>query len=462
MTADALALPACLAIVLAPLAALVLTATVAVLDLRASERATNRIVQAAIGAGLAGAIGMATLLAAEGRRSRTVDLGEWIAVPDLHFRFGIKFLFDGLSLGFLLLSLVLCAVVGAFSRVYLHREPGYRRFYLLFALFVLGMSVSSIAGTIELSFAGWELAGLSSALLVGYFQDRAAPVRNALRVWTVYRFADAAFLAAAVALHHVAAEGDFARMTGDAAWPAGVATISPGQALMVGLLLVIAAAGQSALVPFSGWLPRAMEGPTPSSAIFYGALSVHLGAFLLLRVEPVIERSPPVAALCVALGGITAAWAALAARVQSDVKSALAFASLTQVGIIVAEIGLGLRWIALLHIVGHASLRTLQLLRAPSILHDHHRLESAVGGDLAHGRPGVGWLRSRAPRVADLLYRMGYERSLFDALLDRVVVTPFERVTRACQSAEDRWTRWLAGDAPAERRDSTRPEATRP
>src|SRR5262249_33172175 len=159
----------------------------------------------------------------------------------------------------------------------------------LYALFVLGMVVSSLAGNIETLFAGWELVGLSSALLVAFFQERPAPARNGLWVWVVYRVADAAFLLAAVVMMHLAGRGDFDMLTGirdNLSWPEGTAVVSSGTALIVGLLLLVAAAGKSALVPFSGWLPRAMEGPTPSSAVFYGALSVHLGAFLLLRVGP--------------------------------------------------------------------------------------------------------------------------------------------------------------------------------
>ena len=117
---------------------------------------------------------------------------------------------------------------------------------------------------------------------------------------------------------------------------------------------LVAAAGKSALVPFSGWLPRAMEGPTPSSAIFYGALSVHLGAFLLLRVSPILEQSLLLSGAVVVIGLASAVFGAVVARVQTDIKSALAFASLTQVGIIVAEIGFGFRYIALIHIIGHA------------------------------------------------------------------------------------------------------------
>src|SRR5690606_17662559 len=171
-----------------------------------------------------------------------------------------------------------------FANIYLLREPGRQRFFLLYALFLLGMIVSSLAGTIETLFFGWELVGLSSALLVAFFQDRPAPARNGLWVWTVYRVADAAFLVAAMTMHHLTGGGDFDKLIGADNWPEGQAALTPNQALFIGSLLLIAAAGKSGLIPFTGWLPRAMEGPTPSSAIFYGALSVHLGAFLLLRV----------------------------------------------------------------------------------------------------------------------------------------------------------------------------------
>jgi NAD(P)H-quinone oxidoreductase subunit 5 len=438
----------CWAIVLTPLAALVAMAAIVVFDAPVDERATNRLTQASILVGLVAGVAMLALMLASGRRGVAVELGRWVALPEVHFQFAFKFLFDRLSIPFLLLSLVLSGVVGAFARVYLHREPGYRRFYLLFALFVLGMSISSIAGTIETLFAGWELVGLSSALLVGFFQERPGPVQNGLRVWGVYRFADGAFLIAAVALHHVAAEGDFVRMTGASVWPEGSAEVSAAEALVVGTLLLVAAAGKSALLPFSGWLPRAMEGPTPSSAIFYGALSVHLGAFLLLRVAALVDRSPLLGALLVTLGLATALWATVASRAQTDVKSVLAFASLTQVGLIVAEIGLGLEYVALVHILGNACLRTLQFLRAPSLLHDLHQVEKAVG---AH--PPAGGEARPAGRRASFLYRLGYERSLFDLVLARLVLTPFQRLTAVLEGLERRWIGWLGGSVPSDPHD---------
>src|SRR5262249_15440006 len=187
-------------------------------------------------------------------------------------------------------------------------------------------------------------------------------------------------------------------------WPEGRAALSGGAALLVGLLLVVAAAGKSALVPFSGWLPRAMEGPTPSSAVFYGALSVHLGAYLLLRVSPILEMSVALSAAVVALGLATALYAYVAGSVQTDIKCALSFASLAQVGLIVAEIGLGLRYVALVHLLGNACLRTLQFVRAPTLLHDYHLLENAIGDHLPSvGAPlglGPGFLHTWVYRFA--------------------------------------------------------------
>jgi NAD(P)H-quinone oxidoreductase subunit 5 len=355
----------------------------------------------------------------------------------------LKFVFDRLSVPFVILTFLLVGVIGAFANVYLHREPGFNRFFVFYAVFLLGMVVASLAGTIETLFAGWELVGLSSALLVAFFQERQSPVRNGIRVWTVYRVADAAFLIAAVALHHLTGAGDFAGLMGTGPWPEGEASLTAGQALFVGSLLLIAAAGKSALVPFSGWLPRAMEGPTPSSAVFYGALSVHLGAFLLLRVSPILELSVWLCAAVVALGIVTAVFAAVAARVQTDIKSALAFASLTQVGIIVAEIGFGLRYIALIHIIGHACLRTLQLLRAPTLLHDYHSLENAIGGHLPH-RLGF-WDRLLPAGCRTWIYRFALERGYLDAVLTDYVVEPFVRLFRLCDALERKWTDLLSG-----------------
>jgi NADH:ubiquinone oxidoreductase subunit 5 (subunit L)/multisubunit Na+/H+ antiporter MnhA subunit len=407
------------------------------------EKPMARCTQFAVVCGLLASLAILALMLAFDTRHVPIEIGNWVVIPEEHFHFQLKFVFDRLSVPFTILSFVLCGTVGAFTSRYLHREPGYGRFFLSYSVFLLGMILSSLAGTIETLFLGWELVGLSSALLVAFFHERLNPVRNGQRVWVVYRIADAAFLIAALTLHHLTGAGDFEGLMGTGAWPEGRAALSESHALFVGLLLLVAAAGKSALVPFSGWLPRAMEGPTPSSAVFYGSLSVHLGAFLLLRVSPILEASLVLSVTVVVIGLVSAMLGALAARVQADIKSALAFASLTQVGIIVAEIGCGLRYLALIHIIGHACLRTLQLLRAPSLLHDYHTLENAIGAHLTH-TPSV-WERIVPQHGRIWLYRFSFERGYLDAVLNEYVVRPFVLVFRWCDRIERRWTNLLSG-----------------
>jgi NAD(P)H-quinone oxidoreductase subunit 5 len=403
----------------------------------------------------------------QGTRHVPIELGHWVAIE--HFHFSVKLVFDRLSVPFVILTFLLCGTVSAFAAKYMHREPGFSRFFVLLAMFVLGMVVASLAGTIETLFAGWELVGMSSALLVAFFHERPAPPRNGLRVWSVYRISDAALLVAAVVLHHLTGEGDFDKLMGltgsERSWPFCVASLPEQQALIVGLLLLVAAAGKSALIPFSGWLPRAMEGPTPSSAVFYGALSVHLGAYLLLRISPILELSPWLWGAVMILGLATALFAALAARVQTDIKSALSFASLTQVGIIVAEVGLAsswqplhvLRYVALAHLIGHACLRTLQFLRAPTLLHDYHTLENAIGGHLPSSAGAEQrWLPEGLRHWA---YRFAFERGYLDTLLVDYIARPFLQVFQWCDALERRWTDFLSRGQSRES-DRVSPSAT--
>ena len=204
-------------------------ALVAVLGLAAlvgwtlTERAVARSVYVATTGGLLAALWVFGHMLATGSRHVELALGEWVHIghpgADPHYHFAVKLVFDRLSVPLAALALALCGVIGAFAQRYMHREPGYNRFFVLYALFLLGMVTAALAGTIETLFLGWELVGLSSALLVGFFDDRPAPVRNGLRVWVVYRISDAALLLAAVVLHHATGEGDFDQVFGTVSWP---------------------------------------------------------------------------------------------------------------------------------------------------------------------------------------------------------------------------------------------------
>lgn len=435
-----------------------------------SELVIARCTQMAIVTGLISSIAMMGLMVIWEDTQVPIEMGSWVfleqhdypseqrgaarpdhadpsAAGDDHYHFVFKFEFDRLSIPFVILTYVLCGTIGAFANRYMHREPGFNRFFVLLSLFVVGMVTTSLAGTIETLFTGWELVGLSSALLVAFFHERASPAANGLRVWIIYRISDAALLMASVALHHMQGEGDFDKfLTGE--WPNGVTALHSYQALFVGLLLLLAAMGKSAMVPFSGWLPRAMEGPTPSSAVFYGALSVHLGAFLLLRFSPFLDQSIILRILVIAIGLSTAIFAKFAGEVQTDIKSALTFASLTQVGLIFVEIGLGFKYLALMHILGHGCLRTLQFLRAPTLLYDYRVLEDAIGERLP--RFTGAWISRVSESDRTWYYRLALERGYLDAFLDGKLVRPFLMFLRRCDGYERKWMNWLSNSSPTE------------
>jgi NAD(P)H-quinone oxidoreductase subunit 5 len=199
-------------------------------------------------------------------------------------------------------------------------------------------------------------------------------------------------------------------------------------ATVLAVLLVLAASGKSSQGPFYGWLPRAMEGPTPSSAVFYGAISVHAGAYLLLRAEPLILSSMVATVVLVTIGLGTAFLGTLVHRTCADAKTSVAYASQTQLGLIFAEIGFGWTTMALVHITGHAVLRTLQFLRTPSMLRDYHRLHAASGGNLD---PTGSHYESILPaRVQHWLYRFALGRGFYDSVVDRFVAAPVLMVAK--------------------------------
>lgn len=446
-----------------PLAAFLVLAVWSLAGRGPSEATTARVVALAFSGSLCATLLLAGGMAATGTYHLDVRLGAWFGTPD-GYTFPLALLVDRLTVPFMALTAALLGLVGAFSARYLHRERGYTRFFLLLLLFATGLLLLCMAGTIDLLFAGWELVGIASALLIGFFQERREPLRNALRAFATYRVCDVGLLTAAVLLHVHAHTPVFADVFTREAWPASQVALGAGAATAIGLCCVFAALGKSAQVPFSGWLPRAMEGPTPSSAIFYGALSIHAGAYLLLRMGPVLDRSPWASWALVVVGVASALHGTFVGRAQSDVKSALAYASMAQVGLIMAEIGLGLRLVPLVHLVGHACVRTLQLLRAPSAIQDHAALEAAWGGPLPPTGAHLAWLLPEGARR--WLYRLALERGQHDAALERLLVRPVLALSRGLDGLERAWTDLLGGrrappTPPVDPAGAARPEEAR-
>jgi len=382
-----------------------------------SERVLSRITGMAFAACVFLLAALLWTLAATGASSVSVTFGNWFAVHE--YRFPLVLIVDRLSLPFVGMTIVLSGLIGQFSATYLHRERGFFRFFLLLHLFAFGSLLAFAAGSFDLLVAGWELVGITSVLLIAFFDQRPPPVENSLRVFAVYRACDIGLLVGVFAMHHWAGNASFAN---------GMPLITRAQATVVCIFLLVAAAGKAAQIPFSGWLPRAMEGPTPSSAIFYGAISIHAGAYLLLRAQPLLAHAPAASVCVIVIGIVTAIYGTITGRACADAKTSLAFASLTQVGVVFVEIGFGWRSIAVAHILGHAFVRTLQFLRAPSMLHDYHRMHSAIGGEVSPTGKHLEDLLS--DRTQQWLYRWALDRGHLDTILDRWFLYPLLQLSR--------------------------------
>jgi NADH-quinone oxidoreductase subunit L len=280
----------------------------------------------------------------------------------------IDLYFDKSTAVFALVGAVLTFLVTIFSRYYLHREEGFKRFFNTMLLFYTGYNIIIFSGNFETLFVGWEFLGISSFLLIAFYRDRYLPVKNGLKVISFYRLSDICLMLAMWMSHHLWHENITFIKLNDVALVHTQLEQHYSLGFFIALMLLIAAAVKSAQLPFSSWLPRAMEGPTTSSAIFYGSLSVHVGVFLLLRTFPFWEGLFVVKAMVVAIGLATGIIATGIARVQSSVKTQIAYSSAAQIGIIFVEVALGFHTLALVHFAGNAFLRTYQLLVSPSVL----------------------------------------------------------------------------------------------
>ena len=300
--------------------------------------------------------------------AKDLNLLELSILKTAHYEFFIDFYFDQISAVYLFIGALLTSMITTYSRYYLHREKGYKRFFNTVLFFFFGYNLAILSGNFETLFIGWEIIGISSFLLIAFYRERYLPVKNAFKVFSIYRIGDVGLLLAMWASHHLFHENiTFMKLNNYELVNEHLQNHSI-IGIFIALCLACAAAAKSAQIPFSSWLPRAMEGPTPSSAIFYGSLSVHLGVFLMLRTFPFWEHQTTMR-IAIGLMGLTTSLAAsVMARVQSSVKSQVAYSSISQIGIIFIEIALGFETLALIHFAGNAFLRTYQLLVSPSVV----------------------------------------------------------------------------------------------
>ena len=266
--------------------------------------------------------------------------------------------------------------VAWFSRAYLADDPGRPRYYACLSLFVFSMLGLVLADNLILLFVCWELVGVVSYLLVGFWFEKPAAADAARKAFLVNRIGDFGLLLGLVML--ISATGTVSYFGATAAWPAAAG----GNATLVALLVFAGVAAKSAQVPLHVWLPDAMEGPTPVSALIHAATMVAAGVYLLCRLAFLLTASPAAAALVSMLGAVTALLAALIAVTQTDLKRVLAYSTISQLGYMVMAAGLGGTTPALFHLATHACFKALLFLCAGSViiaLHHHQDLREMGG-----------------------------------------------------------------------------------
>jgi len=335
--------------------------------------------------------------------SETLLFPPWYSFED--YRFDLSLVLDRLGSTYALLTAFIYFVIIRFSSQYLHRESGHARFFLLLSTLSAALTTLAYAGNLEILYGCWEIIGIASVLLISFFRKNIRSAQNSLRALVSYRICDAAFLGAAVWLHHSLNSTDFRDFATAGAAPYAVTTA---------LFLILASLAKSAQVPLSTWFHRAMEGPTPSSAIFYGALSVHLGPFLLLRTFDLWGTHFEARLLVGAIGLISAAYGSWVGKTRTDAKTGLAYATLAQVGLIYCEVAFGLKTLALIHVVTHAGLRTFQYLRTSSLIHDILENPLVV--------PGTSIQHLKIPKR---LYIHALNGFYLEAILNQFLLRPF-------------------------------------
>lgn len=359
----------------------------------------------------------------------------WTMYEVGEYHLDVSIYVDPLSAGLIALGGAVIPVLARFSGRYLHNDPGYLRFFVLVGIAATGFFWFVLGGSVDMMFFGWQLLGLSSALLVAFFWDRPEPLIASGRVFATYRVADIALLGGVVLLHHYIDDLRWATVLG-VGDPEHAVHLGSVAATILGLAFLMAAIGKSAQFPVTGYVLRAMEGPTTSSALFYGTLSIHAGVYLMLRVEPLISSSPVARYATVGVGVLTAITASMSSRVRADAKGSLALATASQAGLMLAEIGLGFTTLATWHLLGHGLLRLAQFLRSPSWLQDAQARRSALGG--GRWRSDFYIEKLLPAPLRRFVYAAALSRFGLDALIERLFSRPLSAIAHAVSSPRPR------------------------
>ena len=301
---------------------------------------------------------------------------EWLEVGGATIEFGL--LIDPLTAVMLIVVTSVSLLVQIYSLGYMKGDPSFSRYYAYMSLFTAAMLGLVISSNIIQLYMFWELVGVSSYLLIGFWHERPAAAAAAKKAFIITRIGDVGFL---IAILYLFTQADNFAAAGlnafhipdiwEAARPEAAAGAILGGAVLTWLALGIfaGAAGKSGQFPLHTWLPDAMEGPTPVSALIHAATMVAAGVFLVARFFPVFEHSPDAMTVVALVGAFTAIFAASMGLVMNDIKRVMAYSTVSQLGYMMAALGLGLYAPAIFHLVTHAAFKALLFLGAGSVNH---------------------------------------------------------------------------------------------
>jgi NADH-quinone oxidoreductase subunit L len=303
----------------------------------------------------------------------------WIDAGVLHVNF--SFVLDELSLVMLLVVTGVGFLIHVYSVGYMGDEEGYARYFSYLNLFLFFMTVLVLAGNALVMFVGWEGVGLASYLLIGFYFNKKSAADAGKKAFIVNRIGDFSFLIGMFLLLANFGTLTFseiaAKLGMDPGWQGGVVTV-------IALCLMLGAAGKSAQLPLYIWLPDAMEGPTPVSALIHAATMVTAGVYMIARTHVLFDHSPFALGVVAVVGAATAVFAATIALVQTDIKRVLAYSTISQLGYMFLACGVAAYSAAIFHLVTHAFFKALLFLAAGAVIH-------AIGGEQDLRKMGGLW-----------------------------------------------------------------------
>jgi len=290
-----------------------------------------------------------------------IELWEWVLISEFPISFAFRY--DGLTAAMFLVVTTVSSCVHVYSCVYMYTDPFLTRFMSYLSLFTFFMLVLVSSGNLLVLFLGWEGVGLCSYLLIGFWYTRAQAGKAATKAFLINKVGDL-FLLTGISLAFITFHScDFGVMS-------ALAPYLPSDLLeIIAAFMLIGAVGKSAQVGLHTWLPDAMEGPTPVSALIHAATMVTAGVFLLIRCSPVLEYAPRVLILVAVWGGITAFVSGTIGAVQNDIKKIIAYSTCSQLGYMVLACGLSAYSASLFHLLNHAFFKALLFLSAGSVIH---------------------------------------------------------------------------------------------